>query len=279
MAALLFGCWSTSDSIEIFPDLSEQQTDPSTVINDKEGMSLEGYSPPLAWIPHTGGAFRMGGDDYTDEAPIHEVTVQDFSMLRTEVTVGQYRICVTAGECSAPEDCGSRSNWREGTLAKMPINCVSHDEAEAFCRFAEARLPSEAEWEYAAGGSEGALYPWGDEPPDCDVAIMSADEDGEVESAWGCELETMDLVCSKTLGNTTLGLCDMAGNLFEWVADTYHDTYEDAPTDGTAWVDSGKTHVIRGGGFYSTQSGLAIHRRGFSDSPGTDVGFRCARSR
>lgn len=282
LSILFVGCWSTSDSIVIFPEYSEQGTDASAVTNQKESIVLKGHSPPLAWISHPGGSFEMGGADYSDEAPIHEVTLKAFSMLKTEVTVGQYRICVNAEECTIPEECGSLSSWREGTLAKTPVNCVSHDQAWEFCQFAGGRLPSEAEWEYAAGGVAGTAYPWGDEEPSCDLAIMSADEDGDVETAWGCERVNVDLVCSKTLGNTSFGLCDMAGNLFEWVADTYHETYEDAPENGEAWVDESNenyTYVIRGGAFYSTATSLAVTRRGFSNSPGTDIGFRCARSR
>jgi formylglycine-generating enzyme required for sulfatase activity len=278
-SVLVSACWSTSEKTEFFPDVPSNKKDASVnAKSDESGITFEGYFAPLNWIPHPGGLYEMGDVNYVDETPIHEVQVAPFSILKTEVTTAQYLFCVTDGHCTEPTACGSQNNWEEGEAAKLPVNCVSHEAAAMFCEYAGGRLPSEAEWEYAAGKIKGYVYPWGDREPDCTLAIFVADGDGSDESAFGCGLGTMDLVCGKTLGNSPLGLCDMAGNLFEWVADTYHDSYEGAPIDGTPWLEGGEGHVIRGGAFFGTASDIKVTRRGLSNAPGSDIGFRCARS-
>jgi formylglycine-generating enzyme required for sulfatase activity len=158
-------------------------------------------------------------------------------MARTLVTNKQYQACVEAGACKAPCDCGEKFRGDE-----RPVVCVDWSQAKAFSQWAGGRLPGEAEWEYAArSAGQDRKFPWGDEPASCDRTVIS-----------GCSVEATMPVCSKPSGNTEQGLCDMAGNAWEWVEDRYHGSYEGAPADGSAWdVPAGAFRVQRGGSWFS----------------------------
>ena len=245
----------------------------------------------LEWVAIPGGTFMMGSDSGSSiEQPVHQVTVPSFEMNRTEVTVTQYQACVDDGVCTEPDDytVSSYCNWGQVGREDHPVNCVDWFQAVDFCTWVGGRLPSEAEWEYAArGGGQGITYPWGNDSPSCTYAVM--DEGGR-----GCGMDRTWAVCSKTAGNTTQGLCDMAGNVWEWVQDWYHGSYDCdanpgatncgsggiAPSDGSAWeTPSGSDRVGRGGGFDDDAAGLRAAGRG-SAGPSVrsgSVGFRCAR--
>jgi formylglycine-generating enzyme required for sulfatase activity len=225
---------------------------------------------------------RMGSDNGSEyEQPVHTVTVPDFEMLKTEVTVAQYEECVAIAMCSVPDpdpwgDCAptEEGNWGVAGREDHPVNCVNWDQAGEFCAWIGGRLPSEAEWEYAArSGGQDIDYPWGDETATCSFAVMNDGSDG---CGTG---HTMD-VCSKPAGNTAQGLCDMAGNVREWNRDMWHWDYYGAPTDGSAWeeqLESGR--VVRGGGFNYLAFYLRAAGRGVeaSFSEGPSLGIRCAR--
>jgi iron(II)-dependent oxidoreductase len=194
-----------------------------------------------------------------DELPRHPVNVPRFEMLRTEVTVRQYGECVTAGSCTAPGT-GTDSNWYEPVYKDHPVNYVTWQQANDFCAWAGGRLPSEAEWEYAARSRElDRTYPWGNDVATCTYAVM---DDG----GWGCGTHRTWAVCLKPAGNTAQGLCDMAGNTWEWVQDWYHSDYTGAPDDGSAWeVPSGTDRVVRGGSSYVTGGFLRVaYRTGYN---------------
>ncbi len=224
------------------------------------------------------GSFDMGSaSGQSDEEPVHTVMVPAFEMLETEVTVKQYAGCVDAGACTAPSTWYIDCNWNDPGFEDHPVNCVDWQQAVDFCTWAGGRLPTEAEWEYAArsgGPSSSYQYPWGNATATCSYAVM---DDG---NGPGCGTGTSRTwpVCSKTAGNTLQGLCDMAGNVLEWVQDWYHSDYTGAPTDGSAWlIPSGGDRVIRGG---SKSYGAAYVRAAWRDDSadgGGSVGFRCAR--
>ncbi|MBW2703723.1 MAG: formylglycine-generating enzyme family protein [Deltaproteobacteria bacterium] len=230
----------------------------------------------LTWLSIPGGTFQMGSDaGDSRELPVHPVTVPSFEMSKTEVTVEQYQVCVEAGTCTLPNDNTASSYCNRGYSDRgaHPVNCVDWDQAVAFCTWAGGRLPSEAEWEYAArSGGQDITYPWGDETTTCEYAVMW-------EGGLGCGEDRTWAVCSKTDGDTDQGLCDMAGNVGEWVQDWYHDDYTGAPDDGSAWEDSGSSRVKRGGGFNGVASGLRAAFRYFvvPSIRVYNLGFRCAR--
>jgi iron(II)-dependent oxidoreductase len=204
-------------------------------------------------------------------------------MTKTEVTVAQYEECVTAGGCTSPSS-GGHCNWNDPGYENHPVNCVEWFEAEDFCMWAGGRLPTEAEWEYAArSGGQDITYPWGDETATCTYAVMGEDMQGYYDDGCGT-LRTM-IVCSKTLGNTVQGLCDMAGNVYEWVQDWYHSDYNGAPVDGSAWLEDPDPYydrVIRGGSQEEPADKLRAADRSYIDPSYNycdikTIGFRCAR--
>ena len=229
----------------------------------------------LCWVRFCGGAFEMGrADGEEDERPVHVVVLPPFEILQTEVTVAAYRRCVDAGACAAegaPVSDPSQCHLDMAGYDAHPMNCADAAMAADFCAFVGARLPSEAEWEYAARGAGGdILYPWGNAEPSCDLVV--------VNECLGALRETRE-ACSVPGGNSRQGLCDMAGNAIEWVADAYHVTYEDAPLDGSAWVVPGSEYqVMRGGGVGCAET-LDVYNRVFHapDFWYAGMGFRCGR--
>jgi formylglycine-generating enzyme required for sulfatase activity len=226
----------------------------------------------VVWVRIEGGSFQMGSDDGgNDEKPRRRVTVPTFELGMTEVTVGHYRRCVDAGRCSPP-DTASGCNWGQPGRDDHPVNCVDWSQASAFAAWAEARLPSEAEWEYAArSGGRDQAYPWGDALPSCRRAIMSGDVNG-------CGAERTWPVCSKAPGNSAQGVCDLAGNVREWVADWLR-PYAEAPTDGSANTNVAGARAYRGGAWHGIADSLrAAYRNGVApERQFNHLGFRLVR--
>jgi formylglycine-generating enzyme len=245
-----------------------------------EGCNGAGLCLPaeLVWVALPGGTYTMGSTagDMPDARPLHEVRVPAFRLGRTEVTVAQYRACVDAGACGVPSDPNPvfACNFPREDREDHPINCVTWEQARAFCAFAGGRLPSEAEWEYAARGlGREVVNPWGDAQATCALAVM---DEG---SGVGCGLEHTWPVCSKPAGLTPQGLCDMLGNAGEWLEDAYHDSYTGAPADGAAWLTpETATRATRGGSFQSERWEAQLARRGSRDPiyPNGGSGLRCA---
>jgi len=228
----------------------------------------------IKWVEIPGGSFMMGSDDgNSNEKPAHRVTVKGFQMAKTEVTVEQYKACVDAGACTEPntdEDC----TWGAAGNENHPVNCVDWSQAKTFSEWVGGRLPSEAEWEYAAkSAGKDRKYPWGDEDAACEKAVIS-------EGGDGCGKGSTWPVCSKTKGNSEQGLCDMAGNVWEWVQDRDHDSYNGAPTNGVAWESpAGSGRVVRGGS-WNFDAGYARSAYRYGNVPGDRhdaLGFRPAR--
>ncbi len=225
-----------------------------------------GACPQLIAIE--GGRFAMGSaGGEADELPVHEVRVAGFELSRASVTVEQYRGCVEAGGCTAPaaaEGC----NWALRGRDEHPVNCVGWAQARDYAEWLGARLPTEAEWEYAArGGGRDQTYPWGEAEPDCERAVMQ-----------GCGEGTQP-VCAHPAGNTAHGLCDLAGNLWDWVEDDSCD-YAETPRDGSAASCGSVYRVVRGGNWGRGAADLraASRGRGRPEEQFTSRGFRVARS-
>ena len=248
---------------------------------------------PVVMVTLGSGSFAMGsasGQGSSSEQPQHTVSVSSFALDKTEVTVAQYAAffaslsvaqqCgganVSAFACAQPDTAAS-CTWGVAGLEARPVNCVDWFQAAAYCTWAGKRLPTEAEWEYAArsGGLDQA-WPWGDQAVDCSLAVF---DDGVTGS--GCGGSASANPCSRTSGDSAQGACDLSGNVAEWCADWY-DLYGAATTtDPTGPVASPDgTRVVRGGGWSDTAQVLrAVARLSLLPSARTaPTGFRCAKS-
>jgi len=225
---------------------------------------------PMVVIP--AGAFWMGRDDGNDdEHPRHRVELDAYAIDRYEVTNALYQRFVAATNHRAPGLANpnvSENLLRDLTGASQPVVGVSWHDADAYCRWAGMRLPTEAEWEKAARGDDGRAYPWG-EP--WDPSRANSKESGLGRTAP---------VGSYPSGVSPYGVHDMAGNVWEWVADWYaKDYYTHGPRRNPTGPDSGSWKVLRGGSWgylpslLKTTSRLSIT----PDLRNTVVGFRCAR--
>ena len=218
-------------------------------------------------------------DWFSDEKPQRQVYVGAFSIDKHEVTVDEYRACLTVGKCSKPRISSDNKycNWGSSRSGKHPINCVDWSQASAYCEWAGKRLPTEAEWEKAARGTDGRLYSWGNQAPSCDRVVW-----GDGKRTDGCGKDSTWPVCSKARGNSPYGLCDMSGNVWEWVSDWYgKNYYGSAPKRNPHGPNSGSARVVRGGSWFNTVPvTLRAALRNRYDPPNWFyyVGFRCASS-
>ncbi len=189
----------------------------------------------VEWIGISGGRFQMGNDDERGvSAPRHEVDVPAFEMSKALITIEQYAECVRAGQCDEPDTdtpYGFECNWGKENRERHPVNCVDWAQANQYARYQGARLPSEAEYEYAASSGRGLIYPWGDSRATTDTVPTP------VSNAYVHHDGRSAPVCSKPLGNTENALCDMTGNISAWMADRYEYTYTGAPANGSARND------------------------------------------
>lgn len=242
-------------------------------------LALLGAAPPdkpkIDWVLIPGGTFMMGSTEHPAERPVHAVTLKPFELARTETTNRQYAACVDAGACAAL-DINCLTGGFNGP--EQPVVCVPWKEARAFAAWVGGRLPTEAEWEYAARSAGGkGRYAWGDARPSCARAVYA-----ERADAPGCGRNATWPVCSKPRGRTKQGLCDMAGNAWEWTEDRFHPTYDGAPSDGSAWVSGSTTshRSDRGGQWDGDAFNLRATDRD-SEVPEIDsergTGFRVAR--
>ena len=232
----------------------------------------------MVYVP--GGEFRMGTTGSLD-APVHSVALDSFWIDQTEVTNAQYGRCVAARTCSAPTTC----SWGEPTYvdsakADHPVICVTWQAARIYCEWAGGRLPTEAEWEYAARGPDASIYPWGDEfdgtrVNSCDINCPHDDQkvtdydDGHAQTAP---------VGSYPSGAGWCGALDMAGNVWEWVAD-WHGPYPLARQTNPTGPESGSERLLRGGSWYdhNEYGFLQASSRHPYDPRAYDylIGFRC----
>jgi iron(II)-dependent oxidoreductase len=240
------------------------------------------FAPNMQLIP--AGPFWMGCNEAIDtncnddEKPYHEVTLSAYYIDRYEVTVRDYKACVDAGVCTVPTG-DSNCNWNLSGRDFHPINCVTWEQANTYCQWAGKRLPTEAEWEKAARGTDGRLYPWGNSPePDCKNTAFA----GRVD----CSPDTFltSIVGSRPLGDSPYNVKDMAGNVREWVNDWYSPTYySESPSVDPQGPVTGNKHFNRGNGIVDVEPWNArVSRRSWGYSSQETIvleaGFRCAKS-
>lgn len=229
--------------------------------------------PAMVVIP--AGKFTMGSSDNetgrtVGESPQHETAIASaFAISKSEVTFEQWDACVAAGECPLASEA-----WGRG---EMPVINVSWNHAKQYVAWLsritgkDYRLLTEAEWEYAARAGSNTRYSWGDDP-----GIGNANCDG-CGSAW--ILQTAPVGSFRP---NAFGLFDMHGNVWEWVEDIWHDSYEGAPVDGSAWLQGADTsfRVIRGGSWHNEPELVrtAVRFKRHSKVQFDTLGFRVART-
>ena len=264
-------------------------TPPGPALGEWAARASDGMQ--MVFVP--GGEFVMGSDEaevdfalqqclvygsncarryFSVEMPLHTVSLDSFWIDMTEVASSQYQQCVLDAAC---EPAGCRSDGND-----YPVVCVTWDQAAAYCRWAGARLPTEAEWEYAARGSERYRYPWGDDFDGtllnyCDSSCTLSKRDEEFDDRY----QRSAPVGSYPLGASWVGALDMAGNVWEMVAD-WNGNYSASAQVNPTGPDSGARKVARGGSWHASPDHVRTSlRTHVSPTASIDhAGFRCARS-
>ncbi len=248
---------------------------------------------PSGKIYHPTGSFWMGKDGQGDAAPAHLVQISAFLLDRHEVKVADYKACVDAAKCEPPKVVWATSqalcNYGRAGAEAHPVNGVTWDQAVQYCAFAGGRLPTEAEWEFAARnrcpdntdlpGCQATqhTYPWGEAPASCAYAVLA--EGGK----HGCGLGTTAGVGSKADGESGLGVRDLIGNVWEWTADYYGGSYyANSPAKDPKGPAAGTTRVLRGSSFFAAAADPPApeawrRKQSILTTAGHSIGFRCAK--
>ena len=247
------------------------------------GIAAFAIAAGVLWLAHTpgaettgkdgapavlvaAGAFTMGDDE---NSPRREIYTDAFYIDKFEVTVGRYaRFLKSTGSVKPPE------GWEEVDLdraAELPAVGVDWHDAQAYCRWAGKRLPTEAEWEKAARGTDARLFPWGDQSPDLERANFSNTSPQAYDGG-------LSRVGSHASGRSPYGVHHLAGNAAEWVADWYGESFLRSDTRNPQGPQKGNGKVIRGGGRFDAGDRIAATKRYFAspDHRSGDIGFRCA---
>ncbi len=238
-----------------------------------------GDTMTMAYVP--AGEFEMGSTEgASDERPVHTIRLNSFWIDRTEVTNTQYRQCAEAGVCEAPTECDwGIPTYEDEAKADHPAVCVDWFGAQAYCEWAGGRLPTEAEWEYAARGPAHNTYPWGDTFDGELLNYCDANcEYDHRDSTYDDRYEMTAPVGSYSDGASWCGALDMAGNVWEWAADRYdNDYYADSPSWNPTGPSAGDYRVLRGGSWTGLERNVRSADRDY-DRPYPRyhaVGFRC----
>ena len=247
------------------PSCWESETPGATCAEPTTGMEF-------VYVP--GGCFQMGSPEsedgrYDNEGPVHEVCLKGFWMGKFEVTQAQWQAVMN-----------TNPSYFKG--ANRPIESITWNDAQDFLKKlsggnAAFRLPSEAEWEYACRAGTTMPFYFGET-----ISTDQANYDGDYTYGNGKKgqyrQQTTDV---GSFPPNDFGLYDMHGNVWEWVADTYHDNYNGAPTDGSAWNSGGSDRVLRGGSWYNGPGSVRSAVRSGYDPAGRNdfIGFRVARTK
>ncbi len=276
------------------PDAAAASPNPSpTILPSVLGHSQIRQIDGMLMIYVPAGEFTMGSEEeevdfalqqcrdygtncrrsyFSVELPAHRVMLDGFWLDQTEVTSSQYTLCEAAGVCGSPQ-CQSASG-------DHPVVCITWEQAAAYCQWAGVRLPTEAEWEYAAHGLNESRYPWGDEFDGtllnyCDANCTLPKRDAAFDDGFA---ETAP-VGSYPQGASWVGALDMAGNVWEMVADWKGEYPTEDQVNPTGPL-SGSRRVARGGSWHASpdhvRSVLRTHLD--MDQRSDHAGFRCAQS-
>lgn len=266
-------CEEDSDCDDGDADTTDTCVYPGTTISTCSNVSLN------EWIDVGGGGFSMGcatSDDICNdyEKPSHSVTVSEYSIQKYEVTNREYKRCVDTGFCTAPQETDSQTRgtyYGDATYDDFPVINVNWEQAKTYCDWVGGRLPTEAEWEFAAGGGGGQRYPWGaefsEDAPEANYANSGDTYDNDTTP-----------VGYYPDGASSNGALDMAGNVWEWVYD-YYDEYSSDALEDPRGPDTGTHRTARGGSFDDESRYLRITHRvqARQGSFFPYLGFRCAK--
>ncbi len=259
-------------------------------------MGADGLHPLAAFVSSIDmilipkGEFLMGAAETdrsagNDEKPQHFIYLSDYYIDPTEITNSMYQACVEAGVCTLPQERTSytRENYYGNPdFDSYPVIHVDWNQARTYCEWRGARLPTEAEWEKAARGTDGRIFPWGISFESglanfCDKNCPLNWADNNLDDGYP------DTSPAESFpgGASPYGLLNMAGNVYEWVQDWYQETYYlNSPYENPLGPSTGVLHIVRGGSWSDGSNGLRVSYRS-SNAP-TDysgsIGFRCAYS-
>ena len=246
------------------PELTAIPTSLPTEISDVQGVSM-------VLIPS--GKFTMGASDsFPNESPIHLVNLSTYYIDKYEVTNKNYTLCVQDGECLPPKKRNSKtypSYFGNSEFDNYPVIYVTWNMAQQYCLWRDARLPSEAEWEKAARGVDGRIYPWGDTIKNSEVN-------------YNGQVGDLTFIGKYNSGVSPYGLFDMAGNAQEWVNDWYQADYYSSlfgDIQDPQGPSAGDERVIRGGSWDAGKNFIRTTYR-FKSAPSVsfyNISFRCAK--
>lgn len=263
------------------PGTSTPTATPTSTATPLPGITKIRPADKAVMVLVSAGDFLMGSDTEdneadSDEKPRHLIWLDEYWIDRFEVTNSQYKKFIdTVGHAVPFIDAGWAApySWTNGTypegLANYPVVLVDWNDAKAYCSWAGGRLPTEAEWEKAARGNDGRIYPWGDETATCDYSIIN-------NGVLGCGTNGIWPVGSKPDGVSPYGAVDLAGNVWEWTSSLYKN-YPYNPDDGRETIESEQKRVIRGGSWDDIANRVrSAYRLDVSpESQNISLGFRC----
>jgi formylglycine-generating enzyme required for sulfatase activity len=267
---ILLGACSPQQ-IAILPAVPPSEAPANSVIDtiDLVGPKMEVgstflYADGAVLVAVPAGEFTMGAAG--PDNPQHQVNLSDFWIYSTKVTNGQYSYCVAMGLCTPLQFQANNPAFDDPLRSNDPMVGITYDQAASYCSFVHARLPTEAEWEKAARGPQGNIFPWGDGAPSCDLLNYGT-----------CEGDTTS-VTNYPAGRSYYQAFDMEGNALEWVADWYKaDYYLNSPKDNPQGPEQGSTRSVRSSAFNSGANQTQAFNRFYStaDTQRNNLGFRC----
>ena len=292
LAATSAASAETSVSTLIGTPATPGNTTPGAAAPPRTANSGDKWQSPadgmtLVYVP--AGSFLMGSTDaqiaqvlqmcptcqasqFSNEKPQHSVNLDAYWIDQTEVTNAMYAACAQAGKCPAPSDSSSRTHptyFGNTQYDHYPVIFVTWDDAQAYCAWAGRRLPTEAEWEMAARGTDGRLFPWGNQAASPTLANYANNVGDTTETG------------KYPAGASPYGALDMAGNVAEWVNDRFAGNYyASAPADNPPGPSTGSNRVLRGGSWNSSLLNMVTTVRAYGPQSLTHntIGFRCAAS-